>query len=221
MYVAIAMIAISLPVICCTVMSVHGHCISGSRYKSSRVLSWACAISAWFLGLMFVCGGMSKLMPFPGVMGPVWLEERLAEHGLGLFARFIAWSEAFIGILLLSRTTRVLGAIMMVPLLLNILMVTISMNWRGTPWVIGFFIQLNLFLLVFHFDRWKSVCFSNVTVSDARISEDNPWLALTCMGLVLAGPFWYAVHPYLAILLISSGFIVLIGAGWHRKHKVC
>ncbi|MCB0786159.1 MAG: hypothetical protein KDC02_18365, partial [Flavobacteriales bacterium] len=50
-----------------------------------------------FLGLVFLGGGMSKLFAahaFPGLMGPVWLEEALEPHGLALYGHFIAWSQA-------------------------------------------------------------------------------------------------------------------------------
>jgi len=42
----------------------------------SRILSFAIVANRLFLGAIFLTGGMSKLIPFPGVMGPVWLEPR-------------------------------------------------------------------------------------------------------------------------------------------------
>jgi hypothetical protein len=156
---------------------------------------------------MFVSGGLSKLMPFPGVMGPVWLEEVLSPHGLGLYARFIAWSEAAIGLMLLSQLTSVLGSIMLVPLLVNILMVTISMNWKGTPWVIMIFLCMNLYLLAYYFDRWKSVI-CNVTIARDSVSKTPPILVpLLSMTLFLLAA---AAHP------LIGGFVfvfVLVGAG--------
>jgi hypothetical protein len=104
-----------------------------------------------FLGLIFFTAGMAKLFlehKFPGLIGPVWLEERLAKFDLGLFARFIAYSQVFVGFVLLTLRYRTLGAIMMLPVLLNIFMVTVSQNWRGTPYVLLFFLVLNLFLLL-------------------------------------------------------------------------
>lgn len=103
-----------------------------------------------FLGLIFFTSGMAKLYfehKFPGLIGPVWLEDRLAEYGLGLFARFIAYSQITVGFLLLTLRYRTLGAIALLPMVLNILLITISQNWRGTPYVLAFFLLLNLVLL--------------------------------------------------------------------------
>ncbi|WP_347157554.1 hypothetical protein [Pontibacter chitinilyticus] len=103
-----------------------------------------------FLGLIFFTAGMAKLYfghKFPGLIGPVWLEERLAQYGLGLFARFIAYSQIAVGFILLTLRYRTIGAIALLPMLLNILMVTVSQQWPGTPYVLSFFLLLNLMLL--------------------------------------------------------------------------
>lgn len=103
-----------------------------------------------FLGLIFFTAGMAKIFyehRFPGLIGPVWLEEKLAEFGLGLFARFIAYSQIVVGFMLLTLRYRTLGVIALLPMLLNILLVTISQNWKGTPYVLAFFLLLNLVLL--------------------------------------------------------------------------
>ncbi|WP_242919151.1 hypothetical protein [Pontibacter liquoris] len=104
-----------------------------------------------FLGLIFFTAGMGKLFfehRYPGLIGPVWLEERLATFWLGLFARFIAYTQVLVGFVLLTLRYRTLGAIMLLPLLLNILVVTISLHWRGTPYVLAFLLGLNLVLLL-------------------------------------------------------------------------
>ena len=108
-----------------------------------------------FLGLIFFTAGMSKLMSFPGIIGPVWLEEKLAPHGLGLFARFVAISQIVVGLLLLSKRFATIGAVMLFPLLLCILMVTISLEWQGTPYVNAFLLLINLTLLAADYPKLK------------------------------------------------------------------
>ncbi|SIT88706.1 hypothetical protein [Pontibacter indicus] len=104
-----------------------------------------------FLGLIFFTSGMAKIFyehQFPGLIGPVWLEEKLAAFNLGLFARFIAYSQIVIGFMLLTLRYRTLGAIALLPMLLNIFLITVSQNWKGTPYVLAFFLLLNLVLLL-------------------------------------------------------------------------
>jgi hypothetical protein len=105
--------------------------------------------------MTFFTAGMSKLMPFIGWIGPVWLIERLEEFNLGIYARFIAISQVVIGLLLLTRRFATLGTIMLVPMLLNILMITISQNWSGTPFIVGIMLLMNLGLLVYDYPRLK------------------------------------------------------------------
>jgi len=104
----------------------------------------------WFLGLVFAISGLAKLIPgFPNTMGPVNLEGTLAPHGLALFARFVAVCEVGTGLLLLTRRFATLGAVMLLPMLLSILVVTVSLQWRGTPYVVTGFILLDLVLLLY------------------------------------------------------------------------
>ena len=182
----------------------------------SRILRWGITLIRLFLGGIFFTGGISKLMPFPGVMGPVWLEEVLEPHGLGLYARFIAWSELLIGLLLLSLRFATLGAIMLVPLVLNILMVTISMNWRGTPYVVSFFLMLNVCLLIYDFPKWRPLLAAGApqwgsgpppVMADRRST-------LACLALcacVMAGPCVYGVSATGAYGLIGAAFLGLWG----------
>lgn len=110
-----------------------------------------------FLGLIFFSSGLGKLTHglTPGLIGPVWLEERLAQYGLGLFAQFVAWSQVTIGALLLSQRFATLGAVMLVPMIANILVITISLQWRGTPYVNAVLLAMNLFLLWADRERLK------------------------------------------------------------------
>jgi uncharacterized membrane protein YphA (DoxX/SURF4 family) len=110
-----------------------------------------------FLGLIFFSSGLGKLTHglTPGLIGPVWLEERLAQYGLGFWAQFVAWSQVLIGALLLSQRFATLGAVMLVPMLTNILVITISLQWRGTPYVNAVLLAMNLFLLWADRERLK------------------------------------------------------------------
>ena len=105
---------------------------------------------AIFLGFTFWGAGMAKLFhnhQFFGWIGPVWLIEELEPYGLGFYGRFIAFSQIIIGYMLVTTRYKLLGSIMMIPMIGNILMVTISLDWRGTPYVLAFLLLLDLILL--------------------------------------------------------------------------
>lgn len=118
---------------------------------------WIVGCIRFWLGFILLSAGVTKMLQgnFIQLIGPPWLIEVLAKHQLGLFAEFIAISQIIIGFCLLVKRFATLGAVMAIPMFLNILMVTISQDWRGTPYVVGFFLVCNVYLLVWDFDKLK------------------------------------------------------------------
>lgn len=163
-----------------------------------------------FLGVLFLTAGIGKLVPgFPGLMGPPWLEDVLVKYDLGLFARFIAFSQILIGWLLLTRRFATLGAVMLLPMLLNILMVTISMNWRGTPYVVTVFLLLNICLLIADYDRLKFLITDEVeSLRPKPIIRRNLFadkLVIIALPLIIAGSTFGKINKPLALALIATG----------------
>lgn len=175
----------------------------------------------WFLGLLFVFSGLAKLIPgFPNSMGPTNLEQSLAPHGLALFARFIAVSELGIGLLLLTRRFATIGAVMLVPMLVSIIVITTSLQWRGTPYAVSVFLVMTL-VLVWH-DRGKLLNLideggePDTRPSIRRYTASLAWLAVT--SLVLGG--FGVVRVASVSLPIALGAVCLVAglivADWRQ-----
>src|SRR4249919_3756052 len=124
----------------------------------------------FFLGLIMFTAGMSKLFHgnFPGLIGPVWLTDELSKFGLEYLGEFIAWSQAIIGLLLLTQRFATLGAVMLLPMLLNIFMVMFSMGLHyssphevnsmiNTSIIVAVLILLNVVLLLHDFHKLKFI----------------------------------------------------------------
>ncbi|MEL6560248.1 MAG: hypothetical protein AAFQ94_18815 [Bacteroidota bacterium] len=112
---------------------------------------------SFFLGLIFTMAGIEKLTGLPDIIGPHYLIEELAKHDLGLYGSFIAYAQLIVGFLLLTNRFRTLGAMMLLPILGNILVITISLNWQGTPYIVAFLILLNLFILLLDYHKLKFI----------------------------------------------------------------
>lgn len=84
---------------------------------------------------------------FIGWIGPPDLIEQLQEYNLELFGKFIAVSQVSIGYLMLTSRFKLLGSIMLVPMILCILLFTISQKWIGTPYVLGVLLVMNFSIL--------------------------------------------------------------------------
>lgn len=159
-----------------------------------------------FLGLVMFTAGSGKLFDghaFPGMIGPVWLVEKLEPHGLALFARFIAYSQIVIGYLLFNRHSAALGAVMLVPMLLNILVVTSSLQWRGTPYVVAVFIALNAWLLWKDRERWLPLL-------------PSPKIAIG-LALVCAAPTLSTWHHGAGWAFSAAGLIVALFGSKRRS----
>jgi uncharacterized membrane protein YphA (DoxX/SURF4 family) len=167
-----------------------------------------------FLGIIYFTAGMSKVIDgFPGVIGPVWLEDRLAPYGLGLFARFIAVSEIGIGVMLLTRRFATLGAIALVPMQVCILMVTISLHWRGTPFVLLSFLLLNAVLLAYDYPKWKFLLLEGHPGGGSQPPRrpsrgDVTWIAAAVLLLVGSA---VVSELHVAIYAVAAGCLVLFG----------
>ena len=176
-----------------------------------------------FLGLIFLGVGMSKLYfehKFPGIIGPVWLEDELSPYGLGLYARFIAASQVLVGLLLLTQRFATLGAILLFPLLLNIFMVTVSLEWRGTPYVNFFLLLLNVWLLAFDYHKLKFILFEQTAplkqlpLKRKSIKADAIWaLALVGIGASVPLSYW---HLEAAWVLCALMMVIII---WNQLRK--
>lgn len=168
-----------------------------------------------FLGFTFWGSGMAKLFyehQFFGWIGPVWLVEELEPYGLGFYAKFIALSQITIGYLLVTTRYKLLGSIMMLPMIGNILMVTISLHWRGTPYVLGFFLLLDLIILWQYRDFFRPLIDegkSRFDIKPRTVRSRNGHLVwLAGLGLqFIAIQVSYLNWP-IACGIVSLGFIV-------------
>ena len=187
----------------------------------NRLFRLAHTATRLFLGIIFFSSGMAKLTHggFIGIIGPVWLEERLATYGLGLFAQFVGWCQLLIGSLLLSQRFAVIGAIMLVPMLANIFVVTVSLEWRGTPYVNAVLLAMNAFLLWDYRDRLK-LLFIDDEAQIPVVRRRAPKLdALALVGIAVAALGALAFHvtkagPYIAAL---TAFAIFAYAAERRR----
>ncbi|TPE43938.1 DoxX family membrane protein [Pontibacter mangrovi] len=165
-----------------------------------------------FLGYIFFSAGICKLTHghFGQLIGPPWLEERLAQYGLGLFAQVVAVSQVVCGALLLSQRFSLLGAIMLVPMNVAILAVTVSMQWQGTPYVNALFLALNLLLLGTERHKFRFLLHpdqpQNITpsVTDAIGQDKYSWLGiLFCASTMLLASVNYTLTNIAALLAFT------------------
>lgn len=154
-----------------------------------RVLNLLTIAIRIFLGTLFFTSGMSKLTNgafFRYTMFPTSLSKILEPHGLSLWGDFVAWSEIFIGLLLLSQRFATIGAIMCLPLIINIFVVTVSLKFVNTPYLNAFLITLNLFLPAADYHKIKFL-FSDDISECKQIPARRSYkkIDLLCLGGII------------------------------------
>ncbi|HEX9930804.1 MAG TPA: hypothetical protein VGB02_19885 [Pyrinomonadaceae bacterium] len=175
-----------------------------------------------FLGFIFFTAGMGKLTHghyFPLTMFPMSLSKILAPHGLSLWGEFVAWSQVLIGFLLMSQRFATIGAIMSLPLILNIFVITVSLGFMGTPYLNGFLIFLNLFLLAADYHKLKFLFMEDVSEFRHIRLRRNFWQVdlVWFAGLVLclaAGAFHESNRAMTFTLSFAGIAVFLAGGVW-------
>lgn len=176
-----------------------------------------------FLGFILFGAGMSKLYfdhAFPGIIGPVWLEDELTQYGLGFFARFVAFSQVIAGGLLLTQRFATLGAILSFPMLLCILMVTTSLEWQGTPSVNAVFIAMNIYLLIYDYHKLKFILtdteHDRLMLKPVRKEPKKDYIFIAAFIVILSTIPFSFINLYIAwgVVAISMGLII-----WNQLKK--
>lgn len=124
----------------------------------------------YLIGGAFVFAGFGKLMggrfipagsmqiPIEGMVLDVFFETLFRT---GIWWRFIGFGQVLAGLLLATQRWSTLGAILFLPISLNVFMITISMDFHGTPIVTGLILLGNLWLLFWDYTRLRILFYPN------------------------------------------------------------
>jgi hypothetical protein len=143
----------------------------------------------------------------------------------GLYWQFIGWSQILAGVLLMTQRFARLGALIFFGLILNIFIITIAYQFKGTPVITGLMLLAAIYLLVWDIQAFLPLI-TNKSFSSSYPSAvtDHPWW--TGLGIVMVaiivGCFLFGLNlifqlglPFLAGL---TGFLFFFAR--RRKHVV-
>ncbi|MGD9589817.1 MAG: hypothetical protein AB7Q37_16730 [Pyrinomonadaceae bacterium] len=135
-----------------------------------------------------------------------------ALYNTGYYYDFIGWSQLTAALLLLIPRTAHIGALMFLPIIVNIAVLTSSVGFKGT-WLITILMSLAaLWLTAWEYDRIKPVIFFT------RASRPDPFpyhfivvpLFFAAGGLVMGGLWWMlGLGAFKDYLYISAGLAVI------------
>lgn len=127
------------------------------KNKNLVFLYWCARIG---MGLTFIISGIRKL---PGVKftalpidNPVGFYFE-AMHSTGFYWNFIGYFQILIGILIFFNRFVVISSLLMMPVVINIFLVSLALNMSGTPIITSAMILGNLLLLGWYFKNYRTL----------------------------------------------------------------
>lgn len=145
-----------------------------------------------------------------------------ALYQTGFYYEFIGWGQIIAALLLLFPRTAHLGALMFLPIILNIAVLTTAVGFKGT-WIVTIFMSFAaLWLVAWDYDRLKPILFQKRGHESYKLPMQFALLPLLCaLGGAAAGivfwslsignlPNYLSVTGILAVLGLAFGFLAAL-----------
>ena len=129
-----------------------------ARARGERFLRIFTAVTRILLALGFIPSGITKVLgnrfTVLGIDNPVGFFFE-AMYRTGYYWRFLGLCQLVAALLLLVPRTATAGALVYFPLILNIFVITVALDFRGTPVITGLMLLANIYLLCWDYDKLK------------------------------------------------------------------
>ena len=127
------------------------------KLKFFILFTWGTRI---LLFLAFLPSGLKKLLgekfTLLGLDSPVGFFFE-ALYRTGFYWNFLGFMQLLAGILLLIPRTSFFGALIYLPIIVNIFIIVTSMSFKGTPYIAGLMLLANIYLLLWDYKKLKRV----------------------------------------------------------------
>jgi uncharacterized membrane protein YphA (DoxX/SURF4 family) len=160
-----------------------------AKVKQTKLLQYFTGFNRIILAIAFIPSGMTKLLGNRftqiSVDNPIGLFFE-GFYQTGFWYRFVGFAQLLAAILLLIPRTSTLGAVIFFPIVLNIAIITWSLDFHGT-WVITSLMFLsNLYLLCWDYDKIRLILpFDVVEKKPFNLRKSSPIILLWAIGAVL------------------------------------
>lgn len=184
--------------------------------RRSLWLARLAVVTRILLATGFIPTGLVKVLGrrfsnVPATEGPIWSFFE-AMYQTGAYWQFLGWAQVIAGVLLLIPRTAALGAICFLPIMLNIFVITIALDFGGTVVVAGLMLLGVVFLFLWDFHLWKKLV-SSTPVLDPLPQPSLPWKRVEKTLLAVGTLGGLVVFTGLRGLLPASVFLPTIVTG--------
>jgi uncharacterized membrane protein YphA (DoxX/SURF4 family) len=180
-----------------------------AKVKQFRLLQFFTAFNRIILAVSFIPSGITKFLGNRFTQISTDTPIGLFFEGFyqtGFWYRFVGFAQIFAAILLLIPRTSTLGATIFFPIVLNIMIITWSLNFTGT-WVITTAMFLaNLYLICWDYDKFKAILpFNSGEKKTFNYKKSLPMVLVGSVCGLAAFVFFAMVNQSFAKLGILGG----------------
>ncbi|OBX20940.1 hypothetical protein LX77_01438 [Gelidibacter algens] len=143
----------------------------------------------------------------------------------GLYWKFIGVSQLIAGFFLMTQKFSKLGAIVNLPIVVNILIITLSYDFAYTPIVTGFMLLANLLLIMWDWNEIKILFNLTPTIDKGfRLEKDFVWQIIGLILFVYTFFYRLVIDRYNILFWASTFFLLgftglIIGLYKERRRK--
>lgn len=112
------------------------------------------------MGLTFILSGIRKLpgikfteLPLNNPVGSFFN----AMHETGFYWNFIGYFQIAVGILIFFNRFVIVSSLLMMPVTVNIFLVSVALHMKGTPFITSAMMLGNIFLLLWNYKNYAAV----------------------------------------------------------------
>ena len=179
------------------------------------VLILFAAIVRVLLALAFIPSGLVKLLGHRFTTLPVTTPVGFFFEGFfqaSGYYRFVGAMQLVAAVLLLFPTTTSLGAALYLPIMVNILAITIAVGFGGTSVVAGLLLLGNLFLLGWDYDRWRGLLPASASARGRHLGLLGTCALFTAAGIGFLGITWLHLARLRHTSMLGPALLVVGGA---------
>lgn len=174
------------------------------------------------MGERFILAGSLQIPP-TGITLDVFFE---ALYRTGIWWQFLGWGQLIAGFLLVTQRWSSLGAVAFLPISLNIFLITLSMDFHGTPLITGLMVLANLGLLAWDYTKLSPLLLPNRDTNLAlqlrtdQIGHPRYWASLGLLIFFTSISFGNRAIPLLWFTLcFVEGLMGWLGWWFFKRDK--
>lgn len=201
-----------------------------NKIKSNIFLQLLIIYTRYLIGAAFVFAAIVKVKggrftTLDGINEPINSAWHMFEtlYQSGLWWKFLGLGQIIAGFLLMTQRYAKLGALLFLPIISNVFVITISYDFRGTPVITGLMLLANIMLVLWDWDEVK-ILLNKIPVIEPKNRFENMriWDITGLTLFLFTTVYRFSVTNYNIFFWIIICFVIgltglVLGLIQHRK----